>query len=101
MAKRIPTSVSVGGKRVRIRVIPELESWGEYHHDEAEIHLAPRTLLKAITLRETLRHELMHAALSISGVGFAESLDQEAVIRCFDEIFFPAWDTLHKKLTDL
>jgi hypothetical protein len=63
MTKRVPTSVKVGGKRVRVRVILDLESWGEYLHDEAEIHLAPRTLLKASTLRETLRHELMHAAL--------------------------------------
>jgi hypothetical protein len=41
----------------------------------------------------------MHAALDISGVGFAESMDQESVVRCFDEIFFPAYEKLREKLS--
>jgi hypothetical protein len=31
--KNIPSSVNVGGKRVRIRVVPDMEHWGEYDHD--------------------------------------------------------------------
>lgn len=94
----IPSSISVGGKRIRIRVIADLEAWGEYHHDKGEILIASRALAKRSTLRETLRHELMHAALSISGVAFSEGFQEEAVIRCFEDIFHPAWDRLHKKL---
>lgn len=46
---------------------------------------------------QTLRHELMEASLCISGVGFCETFEQEAVVRCMDEVFFPAWDRLNKR----
>ena len=78
---------------------PDLEEWGSYHHDLGEIWLATRALDKASTLRETLRHEIMHAALNISGVAFMEGFQEEAVVRCFEDIFFPAWHKLLPKLT--
>jgi hypothetical protein len=91
---KVPKSLMLGGKRIKIRVVPELDSWGEYHHDLGVILLATRATTKLSVLRDTLRHEMMHAALDISGVGFAEQLDEESVVRCFDEIFFPAYEKL-------
>ena len=38
------------------------------------------------------------AAFGISGVAFAEHIDEESVVRCMDEIFFPCWDKLSLKL---
>ena len=43
---------------------------------------------------------MMEASLLISGVGWLENYDQEAVVRCMEEIFFPAWESFLKK-TDL
>lgn len=90
--------IQIGGRTVTVRVEPSLSSWGEYHADNHEIVLAPKTLVKASTLRETLRHELLHAALDIAGLSYLERFEEESVVRCIENIFFPAWDILRKKL---
>lgn len=95
--KPVPSSIRVGGKRIRIVVVKDLEDFGQYDHDKAEIRLASRVLAKASDLRETLRHEIMHAAMHISGIAFMDKFEEEAVVRCFDEIFFPAYDSLRTK----
>lgn len=96
--RKLPHSISIGGRRVSIRVVPDLEAWGEYRHDAAEIAIAAKTLKDEKILSETMRHEVMHAALDISGVGFIEGFPEEAVVRCFESIFFPAWENFLPKL---
>jgi len=71
--------------------------WGHYVHDDGVIRLASRCLSKASTLRETLRRKMLHAALNISGLAFMERFDEEAIVRALD-LFFPAWDSMRKKL---
>ena len=46
----------------------------------------------------TLRHEMMEASLYLSGLAWVERYEQEAVIRCMEEIFFPAWEVVVKRL---
>ena len=50
------------------------------------------------TLLNTIRHEMMEASLLLSGVGFLETYEQEAVVRCMEEIFFPAWAQFLKRI---
>ena len=95
--KPVPSSVRVGGKRISIVVVKDLEDFGQYDHDKAEIRLASQVLAKASDLRETLRHEIMHAAMHISGISFMEKFEEEAVVRCFEDIFFPCWENLRAK----
>jgi hypothetical protein len=66
--------------------------------DERRIVINTICLAKASLLRETLRHEILHAALHVSGVSFLERYDEEALVRAIDHIFFPAWDTVKAKL---
>jgi hypothetical protein len=47
---------------------------------------------------ETLRHEMMEAALLLTGVGFMEKYDQEPVVRAMEQAFFPAWERLLAKV---
>lgn len=96
--KAIPKMIHVGGKKIRIVIKPDLDEWGSYHHDLAEIWISSRSLDKRSTLRETLRHEIMHASLAISGIAFMERFEEEAIVRCFDDIFFPAWERIQTKL---
>ena len=97
-----PTEIQIGGRTITIRIDPKLEdAWGMYHSDDAEIVLASRTLDKQSTLRETLRHEMLHAALDISGLSYLERFEEESVVRCIDNIFHPAWDKVRKQLTTL
>jgi hypothetical protein len=96
-----PSVISIGGKVITIRIDPELESWGEYHSDKGEIVLASRTLERQSTLRETLRHEILHASLDIAGLSHLTVYQEEAIVRCIDNIFHPVWDKVRKHLTTL
>ena len=93
-----PKKITIGGIVLTVRIDPALESWGEYHSDKREIILASRTLEKASTLRETLRHEMMHAALDICGLSHLVRYEEEAIVRCIDTVFHPAWDKVRKQL---
>ena len=99
MPAKPPKQITIGGRVISIRVDPAMESWGEYHSDDREIVLATRTLAKASSLRETLRHEMLHAALDISGLSYIKNFEEEALVRCVDTIFHPAWETVRKQLT--
>ena len=88
--------VSVGGKRLRVRT-GAIEHLGTYHHDDALIQLNSEQSPKSA--RDTLRHEMVHAALAISGISYAlKSGIEEALVRALDSIFFPAWDAVQTKL---
>ena len=99
MPAKYPKQISIGGQTVDIRIDPELDSWGEYHADDKEIVLATKTLSKASSLRETLRHEMLHASLDIAGLSYLKNFEEEAVVRCIDSIFHPAWEAVRKQLT--
>lgn len=99
MTTKFPLTVIVGGLPVKIVVDPSLEeSWGEYMGDEKVIRLSPHAVSKKQTCRETIRHELLHAAFDISGVAYLQKWEEEAVVRCIDNIFHPAWDRIRKIL---
>ncbi len=94
---RIPKSLRVAGQTVKIvqKDLSDQDLYGYYSHDQKVItidkDLSPKDAI------ETLRHELMEASLCISGVGFCETFEQEAVVRCMEEVFFPAYDRLIKR----
>lgn len=93
----LPRKITIGGKRIRVRRVRGQSEWGCYHHDIAEIRI--RSGITDNEAIDTLRHEMMHAALAIGCVSFATVLDEEAVVRCLsDEIFWPAWKRVESKL---
>lgn len=92
----------IGGQRFRI-VVGTLDNgdFGRMYFDERKIVISTACLSKSSVLRETLRHEILHAALHTSGVSFLERYEEETLVRAMDHIFFPAWNALHNKLTSL
>lgn len=89
-------SITIGGKKLSI-IWADIEEFGTYCHDSACIALSSSLKGDAMTAMDTLRHELMHAALAISGVGFGITQEQEEqIVRCMESIFFPAWDQLNQ-----
>ena len=97
----LPKSISIAGRWVKLELVPfngDSPDFGLYLHDKKTIEINKN--LKGKTLLNTIRHEMMEASLLISGVGWLENYDQEAVVRCMEEIFFPAWESFLKK-TDL
>jgi hypothetical protein len=102
MAAKFPSKVNIGGRVISVKVDVEQSDWGLYHPDRHEITLAPRTVAKMSSLRETLRHEVMHCALDMAGLTYLEDLKsfpEEAVVRAIDHIFHPSWDRIRKQLT--
>lgn len=97
---KVPRTVVIGGQKVKIKFEAFKDyggyTFGQYFHDDKLIQL--NTDLTERDVIETIRHEMMEASLLISGVGFSERYEQEAVVRCMEEIFFPAWDSMAKKL---
>ena len=96
----LPKSVTIGGQKIKVKLEEFKDyhgfTYGQYFHDDKTIQVNPD--LCGQDKIETLRHEMMEASLLISGVGFSDSYEQEAVVRCMEEIFFPAWEATLKKL---
>jgi len=95
MAVILPHSVQIAGHRIRVRRVDLDDCYGQYLHDEREIQIAASC--PDSELLPTLRHEMVEASLLISGVGWMERYDQEPIVRCMDEVFFPAWNRVTRQ----
>ena len=89
---KVPQSITMAGVRVRIqfRDLGDDDCYGSYSHRRKLITIDKA--LKGEDIHDTIRHEMLHAALGISGLSFCETYEEEAIVRCMDEIFFPSWD---------
>lgn len=95
----LPNSIPIAGRRIKLEAVPfggDDPPYGLYFHDKKLIQVNQK--IKGKVLLETIRHEMMEASLLLSGVGWLESYEQEAVVRCIEEIFFPAWEAFLKKI---
>ena len=89
----------IGGIRFAIVCQPIYEGdYGLMIFDQRKIVINTVCLAKASLLRETLRHEILHAALHVSGVSFLERYDEEAIVRAMDHIFHPSWESIRERL---
>tara|TARA_A100001388_G_C28768102_1_gene502030 strand:+ start:579 stop:908 length:330 start_codon:yes stop_codon:yes gene_type:complete len=96
----VPKSITMAGVRVRIkfRDLGDDDCYGAYSHRRKVIEIDKT--LKGKDLHDTIRHEMLHAALGISGLAYCESYEEEAIVRCMDEIFFPAWERFSKRFKE-
>jgi hypothetical protein len=97
MKTKWPKTILVAGRRVKLNFVDLDDTFGQYKHDLKIIEVN-----KSISDSEkllTIRHELMEASLLLSGIGFSERYEQEPIVRCMEEIFFPAWDAFVKRIT--
>jgi len=91
-------SVSIAGHRIPIKVKDLEECYGQYVPDSKVIEIDKKTLKDKKLLRETLRHEMVEATLFLSGIAYSETYDQEPIVRALDELFWPAWERVNKRL---
>lgn len=91
-------SVSIAGHRIPIRVKDLDDCYGQYLPDAKVIELDRKTVKDAKLLRETLRHEMVEAALFLSGVSYSDVYTQEPIVRALDELFWPAWEKVNRKI---
>ena len=88
-----PKHIHVGGLKVKIIIVENLEDFGSFDLDRMVISVRKGPTKE---MNDTLRHELMHAAFAIGGIGHCEPFTQveEGVVRCLDHLFFPSWNKL-------
>ena len=95
---KIPKPITLAGVRLKIarRDLSEAECYGHWMEDKRQITLC--TSIKGKVLRDTLRHELLHATWSLSGVGHAVGdFPDESAVRAMEVLFLPKWERMLRK----
>ena len=82
--------------KIRLKDLSDHDEWGYWVAEKRMIvihgSLTPRKF------KETLRHEMIHAALHLCGVAWCERMEEEALVRCLDEVFWPSWERVERRL---
>ncbi len=91
-------SIRMAGQTVKIRRrnLADHDEWGFWVAESRTIVLHDK--LTPRKFKETLRHEMVHAALHFCGVTWCETMEEEAVVRCLDEVFWPSWERVERRL---
>jgi hypothetical protein len=93
-----PKSIRIAGVTIKVvRQDLDGDPYGSWSLDSRTIVIDQG--LKGKKLHDTLRHEMVHAAWALGGVAWCESMEEEALNRCLDECFWPAWERVCKRLT--
>ena len=94
MIPDFPTSVILAGEPFDV-AWAHLEEWGNMDFDGRRITLSQNRIGDNPTAEwTTLRHEMLHASLAMGGIAYSEKYEEEPVVRCLENIFFPAWSKL-------
>ena len=91
--------IEIGG--IKFSVVREhINEYGLMRFDEREIVISS-TIADVEVYMTTLRHEMIHAALAISGISYLKKYEEEPIVRAIENLFFPAWDKLMQKTITL
>jgi|TARA_R110002020_G_scaffold197900_1_gene398986 Zn-dependent peptidase ImmA (M78 family) len=94
----LPKSVEVGGVKFRIQRTPKAkgdEDFGEIDTDRRVIYINPSVCKTQKAEWLTLKHEVAHAALHVSGIGYVlKHKDEEALVRMLEHIMIPSLEKL-------
>ena len=95
---KIPKKISIGGIAFKVQFVKfDVDDYGRMDFDQRLILLNDSIKNNLPMVAETIRHEMVHAALAVGGVSFSVDYDEEVIVRCLDSLFFPAWDKLIKR----
>jgi len=83
---------------VKIKIIyEEMDEWGECLMDDKLIKLNKKCLKDPEQHWWTLVHEVTHMIFEMTGLAFMEMNDEEAYVRCVENLVIP-WVLKHKEL---
>ena len=98
----LPKSIHIAG--VPVKIIKEDLSdennrsngyYGYYSHERKTIVID--SSLKPADVKSTIRHEMLHASLAFSGLDRLDSFEEESLVVCIEELFFPEWERFCKR----
>ena len=98
----IPSSLPIAGQKIKIEVKDtDGELFGCFYFDRKTIVIDSKIAKSPKLFWQTMRHEIFEACLLLGGAGWCEKMETEAVVRCMDELVYPAMDRLEKVLRKL
>lgn len=95
-------TIKLAGKPIRVITDTEVDPYAIFATDTQTIHLHPTVIEDKELYISTLRHELMHALIYVTGVYplISEEM-QEVLIRLMDSFFYDAVETTTKQVESL
>jgi hypothetical protein len=81
--------ITVLDHKVKIVYSDDKDNWGECDSDNMIITLSVECLKDPKLHFTTLVHEVTHMILRLSGVAFMEANDEEAYVRCIENLVIP------------
>ena len=89
----LPETVDVAGHTLSVKVTADIAELGNFDLDTLSLCIRADLLQSPVLAMETLRHELMHAALRLGGISFVLTDGvEEGVVRAMEQLFIPAWN---------
>lgn len=89
--KKLPASINIGGREIKIVVKKLKKAHAEYGADEYTVYIDPETLERD-DCEQYLFHELVHAALHVSGVdNILDIRTEEAICWSLQHMLFPVY----------
>lgn len=82
-------SIKVLDHKIKIEYIDHVDNWGECDSDRLIIRLSEECLKDDRIHYATLLHEVTHLILRLSGVACMEANDEEAYVRCIENLLIP------------
>jgi hypothetical protein len=87
----IPSSLQIAGQEIKINVREfDDELFGQFRFEAKTIDVDVKVAADKKLFMETMRHEIFEACLLLGGAGWCEKMETEAVVRCYDELCYPA-----------
>lgn len=83
------SKISLLGQSIDIEYCEYMEDWGQCDIDEKKITLSSRCLKDKKQHTNTLIHEITHMIFEMSGVAYMDKNDEEAYVRCVENLLIP------------
>lgn len=91
MKRKIPSQVMIGNRKIRVIVKKLKQAHAEYDSDDYAVYIDPATLARE-DCDSYIFHELVHAALHISGVDNVLDIKQEeAICWALQHLLYPVY----------
>lgn len=82
------SSLKILGKKIKV-VYEDSEEWGHCDVDNKIIYLSIRCLEDENMHFYTIVHEVTHMIFELSGIAYMDNNDEEAYVRCVENLIIP------------
>jgi len=93
------SKLSILGVDVKVEYCDLISDWGTCDIDEKKITIASRCLKDKKQHSLTVIHEVTHMIFEMTGLAYMEKNDEEAYVRCVENLLIP-WILQNKEILE-